>query len=150
MSLAPSPSLELSLSGVVIRALRLSFAIFGNIKSDYNKNSHVPDTDLSECNSIFSELGDLFNNLTASEPWSSTRHDVRKILIEIAKKVRRLVGDLIVHLEDCQQVGGKYGQTSELKPGFHSIWTEEDRAALEHRLSGLKDSLVDRIIPALK
>ena len=139
MSLATS-SLELSLSGVVIRALRLSFAILDNVKACHNTNSRLPVTDLSKCNSIFSELGDLFDKLTVSELWSSTRHESWRPLFETSKRVRRLVGDLIVHLEECQQVEGKYD----------SIWTEEDRVALECRLSGLKNVLVDDIIPALK
>ena len=84
------------------------------------------------------------------EHLSNTQHDSWKKLLVVATKMQRVAGDLIVHLEDSQQVEGKYMQSGELKPRFHSVWTEEDREALKRRLWGLKDILVDEVVPALK
>ena len=145
----PTPSLELSLSGAVIRALRLSFAVLGNANAYHGTNLRLPDTDWSGSNSFLSELGDLYNELTAPEPLSNTRDDSWKTLLEVATKMQRLAGDLIVHLEESQQVESRYKQSSELMPRLYSIWTAEDREALERRLSGLKDTLVDEVVPAL-
>ena len=150
MTPAPSPSLELSLSGVVIRALRLCFATLGNAKAYCDTDSPLLDTDSSATKSILSGLGDLYNELEAAEPLSSIRHGSWRTLLEVATKMQRLVGDLIVHLEEFQQVGGNYEPSKELRRGLYSKWNEEDRLALERRLSGLRDAVVDEIIPALK
>ena len=147
---APPPSLELSLSGVVIRALRLSFTILANAKAYCDIDSSLLDTELSATSSILSELGDLYNELAAVEPVSNIRHGSRKTLLEVATKMQRLVGDSTVHLEEVKQVGGKHAPSKDSKRGLYSAWSEEDRLALERRLSGLRDTVVDEIVPAMK
>ena len=144
----PAPSLPLSLSGAVIRALRLSFAILGNANAYQDIN--LSDSELSGSNSFLSELGDLYNELAVPEHLSSTQHDSWKKLLVVATKMQRVAGDLIVHLEECQQVEGEYPQSGELKPRLHDIWLEEDREALKCRLSELKDTLVDEVVPTLR
>ena len=144
----PAPSLQLSLSGAVIRALRLSFAVLGSAYAYHDTN--LSDNHLSGSDSFLSELAELYNELTVPEPLSNTQDDSWKTLLVVATKMQRVAGDLIVHLEESQQVEGKYKQSSELKPSLHGIWTEEDREALTRRLSGLKDILVDEVVPTLK
>ena len=144
----PAPSLQLSLSGAVIRALRLSFAVLGNANAYHGMN--LSDSELSESNSFLSELGDLYNELAVPEHLSNTQHDSWKKLLVVATKMQRVAGDLIVHLEESRQVEGKHAQSSELRPRVHGIWLEEDREALKCRLSGLKDTLVDEVVPALR
>ena len=146
----PAPSLQLSLSGAVIRALRLSFAVLDNANAYAYHGINSSDSDLSTSNAFLSELRDLYNELTVPEHLSNTQHDSWKKLLVLTTKIQRVAGDLIVHLEDSQQVDGKHQQSSELKPKFHGVWTEEDREALNRRLSGLKDILVDEIVPTLK
>ena len=148
--MTPAPLLQLSLSGAVIRALRLSFAVLGNANANAYHGINSSESDSFESNSFLSELRDLYNELTAPEHLSNTQHDSWKKLLVVATKMQRVAGDLIVHLEDSQQDEGKYKQSGELRPGFHSVWTEEDREALRSRLSGLKDSLVDEVVPTLK
>ena len=144
----PAPSLQLSLSGAVIRALRLSFAVLGNANACHGMN--LSDSELPGSNSFLSELGDLYNELAVPEHLPDTQHDSWKKLLVVAMKMQRVAGDLIVHLEESRQVEGKNTQSSDLKPIVHSIWLEEDREALKSRLSGLKDTLVDEIVPTLR
>ena len=144
----PAPLLQLSLSGAVIRALRLSFAVLGNANAYHGIS--LSDADLSRSNSFLSEFRDLYNELTVPEHLSNTQHDSWKKLLGVATKMQRVAGDLIVHLEDSQQVSGKFERSSELKPRLYSVWTEEDREALKCRLSGLKDTLVDEVVPTLR
>ena len=150
MSPASSPPFELSLSAVVIRALRLCFTTLNNAKACYDTDSPLLNADSSTAKNILSNLGDLYNELEAAESLSSIRHGSWKTLLEVAMKMQRLVGDLIVHLEEFQQVRGDYEPSKELKRDLYSKWDEEDRLALERRLSGLRDVVVDEIIPALK
>ena len=146
----PASSLQLSLCGAVVRALRLSFAVLDKANANAYRGTNSSDSDVSESNSFLSELRDLYNDLTVPEHLSNTQHDSWEKLLVVATQMQRVAGDLIVHLEDSQQVEGKYKQSSEMKPGFHSVWTEEDREALKGRLSGLKDILVDEVVPPLK
>ena len=146
----PAPPLQLSLSGAVSRALRLSFAVLDDANAYAYHGINSSDNDISESNNFLSELPDLNNELTVPEHLSNTQHDSWKLLLVVATKMQRVAGDLMVHLENSQQVEGIHKQSSELRPRFHSVWTEEDREALKRRLLGLKDILVDEIVPALK
>ena len=142
----PAPSL--SLSGAVVRALRLSFAVLSNANAYHGLS--LLDSELSGSNSFLSELEDLYNELAVPEHLSNTQHDSWEKLLVVATKMQRVAGDLIVHLEESRQVEGEYMQSSQLKPRLHSIWLEEDKEALKCRLSGLKDTLVNEVVPTLR
>lgn len=143
-------SLKLSLSEVVIRALRLSFAVLGYANEYHGKNLHLPGTEMSGSSSFLSELGVLYKELALSKSLPNTQDGSSKTLLEVATKMQRVVSDLLVHLEESQQVEGRYKQSSELRPRLQRIWTKEDREALDCRLSGLKDTLIKEVVSALK
>lgn len=142
---------ELSLAGTIIRTLRLGFEILGNGFEIHSGHSLLLQPELLKSSSILPALASLSGELKPSADQPIIYEDKSlNLLQDLATKMSRIVGDLVVHLERSQGTEAKDIRWSEERLTLQRIWKKEDINALEQRLVWFKDMLVNDIIPALK
>ncbi|KAL9609000.1 MAG: hypothetical protein Q9167_006209, partial [Letrouitia subvulpina] len=140
---------ELSLAGAIIRALRLGFVILGNSFEIHSEHSLLTQPELLEPCSILPALASLYSELKPSTE-ATNQDKSSEVLQDLATKMSRVVGDLIVHLERSQENEAKSTPWNEERLILQQIWKKEDIHALEQRLVWFKDMLNNVVIPALK
>lgn len=142
---------ELSLAGAIVRALRVGFEILGNgFEIHSERSSSLQPEILKSCN-FLPALASSYNELEPSSEQTTTYQDQNyDMLQDLAIKMSRILGDLVVHFERSQEAEAKSGTWNELKLTLQRIWKQEDIHALERRFMWFKNILVNNVIPTLK